>query len=238
MIKEALQYIVGMGAPNINEIKGETYSDKELFRVSHNPKAVPVKMATLKSLVDYIKSGTDTMEGRMLIHVTSPVQVKFYSQLDNDRGREYMAEVNAELPHFCFDSFMSHEKFIIGMQSVFLPGEDRELVLKFAGTVEGGTVASYGDDGISQKAVVKTGVASKSEALVPNPVRLKPYRTFTEVEQPESSFIFRMDEYEKEGLQCALFEADGGAWKLEAMNNIKEYLEHELEGMGQFIVIA
>lgn len=238
MIKEALQYIIGMSVPDVREIKGEIYSDRELFRICHNPKAEPVKMVTLKSLVDYIKSGTDAMNGMMLIHVVSPVQVKLYSQLDSDRGREYMAEVNAGLPCFPFESFISHEKFIIGMQSAFVPGNDRELVLKFAGTVESGTVASYGDDGVSQKATVKTGVASKSDALVPNPVRLKPYRTFTEVGQPESSFIFRMAEGSNEKVQCALFEADGGAWKLEAMNNIKEYLEHELEGMEQFTVIA
>lgn len=238
MIKEALQYIAGMGSPNMTEINGETYSDKELFRICHNPKAEPVKMATLKSLVDYIKSGTDVMPGKMFIHVTSPLHVKLYSQLDSDREREYMAEVNAGLPYFPFDTFISHEKFIIKMQSAFAPGNDRELVLKFAGTVESGTVASYGDDGVSQKATVKTGVASKSDALVPNPVRLKPYRTFMEAGQPESSFIFRMAECKNEGVQCALFEADGGAWKLEAVENIKKYLEHELEGMEQFTVIA
>ncbi len=238
MIKEALQYIVGMGSPNITEIKGETYSDKELFRICHNPKAESVKMTTLKSLVDYIKSGTDTMAGKMFIHVISPAHVGLYSQLDSDREREYMAEVNAGLPYFPFDTFISHKKFIIKMQSAFASGNDRELVLKFAGTVEGGTVTSYGDDGVSQKATVRTGVASKSDALVPNPVRLKPYRTFMEVGQPESSFIFRMAESSNEGVQCALFEADGGAWKLEAMKNIKEYLEHELEGMEQFTVIA
>ena len=33
----------------------------------------------------------------------------------------------------------------------------------------------------------------------------------------------------REGARCGLFEADGGAWKLVAMNNIKEYLNIELE---------
>ncbi|EEM50051.1 hypothetical protein bthur0006_56890 [Bacillus thuringiensis serovar kurstaki str. T03a001] len=32
----------------------------------------------------------------------------------------------------------------------------------------------------------------------------------------------------REGARCGLFEADGGAWKLEAMNNIKEYLKEAL----------
>lgn len=56
--------------------------------------------------------------------------------------------------------------------------------------------------------------------------------------QPESQFVFRMKEDKYDGVQCALFEADGGAWRLVAMENIKEYLERELEGLEQFTVIA
>jgi hypothetical protein len=45
----------------------------------------------------------------------------------------------------------------------------------------------------------------------------------------------------KSGPTCALFEADGGAWKLEGMNNIKKYLEvqlkDEIEG-GKLVIIA
>lgn len=59
---------------------------------------------------------------------------------------------------------------------------------------------------------------------VPNPVELAPYRTFLEVEQPESQFIFRM----KDGPRCAIFEADGGAWRNQAITNIREYLKNEL----------
>ncbi|MDF9627266.1 hypothetical protein P5775_32030, partial [Bacillus cereus] len=85
-------------------------------------------------------------------------------------------------------------------------------------------VKEIGDDGVSQAVTVKTGVASRGNAKVPNPVQLSPYRTFVEVKQPESKFVFRM----REGARCGLFEADGGAWKLEAMNNIKEYLNEAL----------
>lgn len=239
MIKEALQYIVELGEPKISNINGETYSDKLLYRICHNPKAAPIELTTLSSLVDYIKSKSDAMGEKMIVHVVSPAQVKLYSNLDLDRVREYMVEVKAELPQFVFGRFVGHENFIIGVQSMFIPNTDSELLLKFAGTVEGGTIADYGDDGVSQKATVKTGLASKSDAIIPSPVTLKPYRTFTEVEQPESQFIFRMKEDKYDGgVQCALFEADGGAWRLEAMKNVKEYLEHELSEFEQFTVIA
>ena len=174
----------------------------------------------------------------MIIHVESPTVVSLYSCLDLDRGREYIASVYAELPSFSFGKFIEHERFLIGVQSTFISNNDKELLLKFAGTVEGVTIADYGDDGVSQKATVKTGLASKSDAIIPSPVTLKPYRTFTEVEQPESQFVFRMKEDKYDGVQCALFEADGGAWRLNAMTNIKEYLEHELNDLEQFTVIA
>ena len=44
--------------------------------------------------------------------------------------------------------------------------------------------------------------------------------------QPASKFVFRMNN--SCGVSCALFEADGGEWKLEAMENIQRYLEASL----------
>lgn len=240
MIKKALEYIVGLSCPNVQEIGGETYSDKPLNRISYVPRASSIEMNTLSSLIDYIRSGVDSFCDQMIIHVQSPTKVSMYSALDAERKREYVVEVNASVPAFSFNQFMDHESFCIGVQSKCIddPETDKALLLRFAGTVEAGSVAEYGDDGVSQKATVKTGIASKGEALVPSPASLKAFRTFVEVEQPVSSFIFRMkeDKYSK-GIQCALFEADGGAWKLEAMEAIRAYLAGELEGVSGFTII-
>lgn len=241
MIKEALQYIVGLGKAEEHQIYGDTYSDKPLHRIDpYYPKAEAVVMHTLTSLVDYIKAHIDDMTEKMIIEVRSPEEVVLCSQLDMNRDRETMAIVYARIPSFPFDSFMDQEKFCINLQSKFIddPETDRALILKFAGTVEAGTVAEYGDDGVTQKATVKTGIASKGEAIVPNPVKLRPYRTFLEVVQPKSEFIFRMKQDKYDGINCAIFEADGGAWQMEATKAIKEYLQFELADMPQFTVIS
>ena len=240
MIKEALQYIVGLKAPVITEIGNQTYSDKELTRITFNPKAQEIEMNTLTSLVDYIKGNIDPMADKMIVHVMNPTKVALYSQLDNERIRENMVVVNAQVPMFPFGTFIEHENFCIGLQSKFMDDSDtdRALVLKFAGTVEDGTVAEYGDDGVTQKATVKSGISSKTDAKVPNPVRLRPYRTFQEVRQPASDFIFRMKSDKYEGVQCAIFEADGGEWKNHATASIKEYLKEQLKGYGRFIIIS
>lgn len=236
MIRAALEYINGLKEPTIKEIDGNTYSDKPLERISYIPYAGAIEMKTLSSFVEYIKANIDEMSDKMIVHVVSPTEVRLYSALDMDRKREYLVKVNAELPDFRFGNFIDHESFVIALQSKFVPNDDRDLVLKFAGTVEDGTVAQYGDDGVTQKATVKTGLASKADAVVPNPVNLIPYRTFLEVQQPASDFIFRMKS--ANGVQCAIFEADGGAWKNKAMNNIKEYLKNELADLKQFTVIS
>ena len=61
MIKKALEYIVGLNKPELMKVGGETYTDKTLLRVAHNPKADEIYMNTLTSLMDYIVSDTDTM---------------------------------------------------------------------------------------------------------------------------------------------------------------------------------
>lgn len=240
MLKAFVEKIVSLAEPNIMEIEGSTYSDKPLNRIRHIPYAKEITMNTLSSLIDYIKSGVDGFNEMMIIHVQSPTQVEMYSGLDEERNREDIVMVRANVPEFRFNQFENHESFVIGVQSKFVddPETDKALLLKFAGTVEAGSVAEYGDDGISQKATVKTGIASKGDAIIPSPARLRPFRTFVEVEQPVSSFIFRMKDDRCGGVQCALFEADGGAWKLEAMKAIKEYLKEELKEDYNFVIIS
>lgn len=103
------------------------------------------------------------------------------------------------------------------------PNNDVNLLVRFAGTAEGSTLRQYKDDGFSQAVTVADGIASKTDAEVPNPVSLRPYRTFHEIEQPESLFIFRMKE--RNGMLCAIYEADGGAWRNAAIQSIKQYLD-------------
>lgn len=236
MIKEALQYIVGLSEAHVQEIHGHTYTDKMMHRVDeYYPQAEPIRINTLSGLVEYIKSGIDTMP-EMIVEVSGPTRVCLYSQLNPNRERETLMIADARIPDIPLNQFIGQESFCIGLQSMFEHTDDLDLLKKFAGTVEAGTVAEYGDNGVSQKATIRQGIASKAEAIVPNPVRLKPYRSFLEVEQAESSFVFRMKEHD--GIRCGLYEADGGAWKLDAMQKIKAYLEQQLEGIGGFTIIA
>lgn len=83
-------------------------------------------------------------------------------------------------------------------------------------------IAEY--DGVSQQAIIKTGVTTKDAAFVPNPVSLIPYRTFLEVPQPASDFVFRISEGRGGAPAFKLVAADGGLWKSQAVDNVKNYL--------------
>lgn len=234
--RDALEYLVNLGEKKepIIELDQGTFSRVSLNRVTE-PVASKLTVSTLTGLVDYIKTNVDKLEGKLLIQVKSPEEVTLYSPLNADREREKYVSAEAILPNnVVYDRFLDTERFNIMFQSAFVDDEDKSKLLKYTALITDDTVKNFGDDGISQKVTVKTGVVSVSDAVVPNPVTLAPFRTFPEVEQPESKFIFRM----KEGPSAALFEADGGAWRNKAILNIKAYLEKELEHNHNVEIIA
>lgn len=208
-LKEALQYITGLKAksmePKLVEIEGRTYcTDNDLTRYHRFPMASDIEVNTLTALVDYIKGKPEELRESSIIHVVSPTKVLLYSGLIDERNRETLIELQAN----------------------FVETDDLVTIMQVAGNIKSGTTANYSDDGVSQKTTIKTGV-ELADVIVPNPVKLRPYRTFAEIEQPESSYVFRIKDGDR-GPAFKLVEADGGLWKNAVMKKIKEYLEFEL----------
>ncbi len=229
-LKEALQYITGLKAesmdPKVVEINGDTYCDKQLTRYHRFPFADAINISTLTALVDYIKGKPEELRASMILHVESPTTVRLYSGLIDERKREHLIRAEAIINQFSFDHAYDQERFLIELQANFLETEDLKTIMQVAGNIKSGTTANYSDDGVSQKTTVKMGV-ELNDVIVPNPVKLRPYRTFAEIEQPESSYVFRIMDTDR-GPAFKLVEADGGLWKNGTMKKIKEYLEYEL----------
>lgn len=227
MIAKAIDRILQLAEPTIKDINGSTYSDKKLYRMDTDLRANPIEVKTLTGLTDYIFANKEAFNGwkGYFLHVADEETVILTSELDNDRQREKIMIARAQTPAIPVGRYYEQEAFLIGVQANFVKDNDTAIaeILRFAGTVKDGTITEYGDDGVSQKATIKKGVTSLTEKKVPSPCILRPYRTFHEVEQPASKFIFRMKSG-REAPECALFEADGGAWKYQAMANIRDYL--------------
>ena len=230
-LKAALEYAVGLreGQEIIHYEEGKTYYDSDkasLRELDPNKYAKTLMTKSLSGLVDYLKSKFDDAVNKpepLLIHVEGPTTVNVYSKLDNERRRESIVAATASLDSFPYGKWQDSEDFIINVLSLIKRELDADIIRECASQIriEGG--ADLSDNGVSQTVTVKEG-ATLSKAEVPSPADLKPYRTFLEVDQPASPFVFRIN---KRG-ECALFEADGGIWRHEAMTNIKEYLENEL----------
>ena len=226
-LKEAIEFIANLATdaevPQTIDIYGKEYSKERLYRVDEVDMAVPIMATTLTSLVDYIKECAEELHKKMILQVEGPREVRLFSTLLDERKRETLFKVEAMLPSFEYGREYGQEAFLVALQSCFAPSEHREAVAVLTSNIVNTQSATYSDDGISQQAVMKTGITSKEPVLVPNPVTLTPYRTFSEVEQPASSFVFRIGESRGEPA-FKLVEADGGRWKSEAVRNVKEYL--------------
>lgn len=244
MIKDALRFITDLKEkamePKVVEIAGKTYCNMSLNRYGKEDMAEPISASTLTALVDYIKGCSTELRDHMIIHVTSPTAVSLYSGLTKEREREVLFRAKAITSDFRFDSWQDQEQFIINLQANFEMTDDLSTIMKVAGNVEAKTTDTYGDDGVSQKTTIRQGIASKTDVIVPNPVLLIPYRTFIEVEQPESQFVFRISEG-GQGPVFKLIEAEGGLWRAKAMSRIKAFLEESLSGFeiqSQITILA
>jgi len=229
VIKDAIEKIIEMAAPNIINMTDDTvYSDRHLHPIL-NPVPDPLSVATLSSLLDYLERNVDSLErDGLMVHVETFNKVSLLSALDDPfEQRKVYIQASAMTPTIHFERRMDPESFIIQLQSMFVKTYQRDNLLKFLGSLKAGFSKTMSDNGVSQTVTAKTGVTMVSDVEVPNPVTLQPYRTFTEIEQPTSDFVFRIHGGQDEPT-CALYEADGGAWKLVAIERIAEWLRENL----------
>lgn len=185
-----------------------------------------IELSTLTGMIDFIeREGTN----EMMLVVDSPTKVYLVGELDKQGKRPTYAVAHADVPNFSYGRWYGQSELVIALQAAFVENDDtdKDILLQVIGNLKESHVNQASDDGVSQSVQVQTGVASVDNVRVPNPVTLQPYRTFLEVKQPESKFVFRM----REGMQAALFEADGGMWGIEAKQAIKAYLENKLESL-------
>lgn len=248
MTREAMEFIqelTNKAAPvhQPMEICGKTYVNERLIRMDEKPMAEALTVSTLTGLMDYVIGCYEDYGNfgeKMIFHVEDPRTVSFFTLLDGEHKRETFCRAKAEVNEFCFDRWLDQETFILSLQSNFEANVDRDLILKFAGNAMRQNEVAYADDGITQTAAMKVGAASTANVKVPNPVTLRPYRTFQEVAQPETKYIFRMRD--KDGLQFLLADASNGIWANEAVYHIKTWIYDELQKSGvrkdQFVVIG
>ena len=239
MLKTLYDAIRKDAAPVNVSIGGRDYATVDIKPV-HEPSPRALTVTTLTGLVDYLKANVDKLDVQeLLCHVESPAKVMLYSGLRGQHhDRAAFIAVELQQVQIPLNTFIDAEKFNILVQSAFVEGDDaapatdKAKVLRYASNVTQTASANSADDGVTQAVTVRKGVASVGIEPLPNPVTLRPFRTFAEVEQPASRFVFRAKGADEGNVSFALFEADGGAWKGEAMRNVANFLREQVPGLN------
>ena len=210
----------------VREIDGRLYTYGQ-FRELRPPVAECLTLATLDGFIKFVNSRE--LPDTMVVTIDSETVVSLRSKHVDEKWKNFEVFADACATRFIsgyrFGNYYDAESFMIKLQTGFIKTAQRDDLIKVASSISGESESKLTDDGISQSTTV--GRAIKTKVTIQNPVMLKPVRTFQEVDQVTSPFIFRIDE----GMELALHEGDSGKWKLDAMKNIAKYLRDNLNSV-------
>ena len=187
---------------------------------------------TLDGLVDYIRENVEGLipedpKELLILQVVDHTYVRLMARpSEHHKERHVIAECFAHPPEITFGRYLDNECFITMLLSDFVETDSRNTLFKVISAMIKEQSCNTTDDGVSQMITVKQGVSLAANVTFKNPIPLKPIRTFSEIDQPESNFTLRVND----SAEVALFEADGGAWKNAAVTLTRDYLRHNLSG--------
>ena len=235
-----IERLTRQGDGKLVEIDGVEYSTTPLHdprKPEHIPETVVVH--TLQGLADLVKGDDDEAYREirgLFVHVESPTQVRLCTGIFGPfNQRAVLATAMAIVPPLQLGQHMDQETFVVHVLCAYEPTEARDRVLKLAGNLTSEAVQTLADDGVTQRATARAGLVKVANVEVENPVELRPYRSFGEVEQVDSPFILRLRGGGGDRPPtCALFECDGGRWRLEAIQRVKAWLLGELPGVALY----
>ena len=241
--KSFIDTILEIAKPELVKVDGRTaFSSYGRITELLPPFQTAIEVPSLQSIVDYLSKKADGVNtADVIIHVVDPCVVAVYSDVDPMWKRRHLyITANHKYPVFKFGQWFGPEEFVINVQSQFVQDENSANILRIVGNLADENVTTYADDGVTQGVNQRTGVARVGATTVPNPITLRPFRTFSEVKQPASSFVFRLRPGRSSGdlPSAALFEADGWDWKVEARRLIKDWLRSQLLPVGDALIIG
>lgn len=230
MLKEFIEHIQNSTRPQIIEMEGNTFAvtaqgeyrelRSELDRLD------TLALHSLDALVKLVQTEASRSETPLYITIPDHKTVRCFGQYDPalhfDR-RFYYESKDTDVPGWDETVRLGFEEAQIALRTRFQETPDAIYAMKLLSDISCGAKVVYNDNGIATTVTTQKGVALQTNDQIKPLVKLKPYRTFQEVEQPESIFLIRLNE---RGISFT--EADGGMWKLKARETIKEFLEEKL----------
>lgn len=237
MLKAFVEKITQLATPQTYHIDGRDYSLERLYRIDP-PKYKPSELSVtgLDSVCKLVRNEAEKVGRKLFIQVKSYREVDVFSTYDDQYERFAMYTCTADTPQVTMGRFMAYENAVIELRSLYIPNEGTKYLLSLLSSISNESKVTSSDNGVTQKVEAKSGISLKEMVEIKPRVSLKPFRTFIEVEQPESEFLLRIDQNGCIGM----FPADGGVWKLEATRNVAGYFEAALKDLidsGTVVVI-
>lgn len=236
MLAEFVEKIVSLKETKTFEINGHTYSDRALDLVRpviDRPESI--RVSGLDSIYKLITAELNKINAVVMIQAKSHNTVEVMTTYLEDFSRNNLYTATADAPGIR-TGYREREMALIELRSLFIPNEGTAYLLDLLSKMTDKNSVSTNDNGVTQTVEATQGVALKEKVEIKPRVKLQPFRTFLEVDQPESEFLLRIDAEQGVGL----FEADGGIWKLEAKRNISAYFEGRLSDLiaaGRVVVM-
>lgn len=228
MLAKMIDKIVSLKETKIFEIGGQTYADASLTRIPpHVDRPDCISVSGLDSICKLIRTELEKVGTTIMVQVKSNDTVEVMTTYLSDFSRNTLYRAKADAPGL-YTGFRGREVALIELRSLCIPNEGTAYLLDLLSRMTNENSVSTNDNGVTQTVKARQGVALNALIEIKPRVMLRPFRTFLEVEQPESEFLLRVDPDEGIGF----FEADGGIWKLEAKKNIADYF---LKNMGDLI---
>ena len=231
MLKALYEKILSTAQPILTVVENSMFcvtSDgkaTELRPAIDHPDILPLN--SLDALVKMIKTEAPRFtEAPLYITIPNHLMVQCFTQPEPTERffRQFFYEVKAtDVPGWAEKNTLGFEEAQIALRTRFQETPDTLYAMKLVSDISLGAKVIYNDNGIATTITTQKGVDLQTNEQIRPLVKLRPYRTFQEVEQPESIFLIRVSD---RGI--SFIEADGGMWKLKARETIKEFLEKAL----------
>lgn len=230
MLKEFIEHIQRTTQPLIRSVGESTFAinadgtAKEILPTIFHPDPLPLN--SLDALVKLVRTEASEMDTPLYITIPDHLTVRCFGQPNTAERyfRQFYYEAHAtDVPGWAEKVTLGFEEAQIALRTRVQETPDTLYAMKLVSDISLGAKVIYNDNGIATTITTQKGVALQTNEQIRPLIKLRPYRTFQEVEQPESIFLIRVSD---RGI--SFIEADGGMWKLAARETAKRFLEEQL----------
>ena len=133
----------------------------------------------------YKRQEIERVGGFAFVRVAGHDRVYVSTSYRADMSRDTLYTATADVPGFR-QGWRDQEQAVIELRSLFIPGEGMRYLLDLLSRMSKDSGVTTRDNGVTQTVEAKTGVSLRQNVEINPRVKLQPFRTFLEVEQPQT----------------------------------------------------